>query len=303
MKTVIIFGGSGFVGKHLIRRIVKNGFKIIVPHQKPTNEASLKLLGDVGQIIPIKFKSLNDKKIINIINNSDIVVNLKTQWDEKKVTYKKGILEFNVELVDIIKKNNKKKQFIYFSGIGIDNNQDSFRSSSIYDSEQYIEKNLSNSSIIRPGVIIGGGDNFLKSLIPLFKLSFFIPLFGNGSAKFQPVFIDDVSLAVNKIIKFPTMGNHTFEFTGNEIFSYINLYRYLSECMNKTRVLVPIPLSIVKIGVSILSKTPFAPLTPEQLRLFENDNIASNKYKSLQDLQIIPQDLKEIIKKIIKKNI
>ncbi|MDC0195050.1 hypothetical protein OAJ82_02145, partial [Alphaproteobacteria bacterium] len=134
------------------------------------------------------------------------------------------------------------------------------------------------------------------------KISFFIPLFGSGAAKFQPVFIDDVSLAINKIVKFLTEGNHIFEFTGNEIFSYSNLYDYLAKCMNKTRVLVPIPLFIVKIGVSILSKTPFAPLTPEQLRLFENDNIASNKYKSLQDLQIKPQDLKEIIKKIIKKN-
>tara|TARA_B110000438_G_scaffold190562_1_gene182204 strand:+ start:569 stop:1480 length:912 start_codon:yes stop_codon:yes gene_type:complete len=302
MKTVIIFGGSGFVGKHLIRRIVKNGYKIIVPHQKSINEASLKILGDLGQIIPIKFKSFDNKTIIKTINSSDVVINLKTQWDEKKISYKNGILDFNIELVDIIKKNNKKKQFIYFSGIGIDDKQDSARSSSIYASEQYIEKNLSNSTIIRPGVIIGGGDNFLKSLIPLFKISFFIPLFGSGAAKFQPVFIDDVSLAVNKIVKFSPKGNQIFEFTGNEIFSYSNLYSYLAKCMNKTRVLVPIPLFIVKIGVSMLSKTPFAPLTPEQLRLFESDNIASNKYKSLQDLQINPQDLKEIIKKIIKKH-
>ena len=302
MKTVVIFGGSGFVGRHIIRRIVKNDYKIIVPHQKPTNEASLKLFGDTGQITPIKFKSLNEKKIINIINNSDAIINLKTQWDEKKISYKKGILDFNIELVDIIKKNNKNNQFIYFSGLGIDNPNDSDRSSSIYSSEKYIEKNLINSSIIRPGVIIGGGDNFLKSLLPLFKISFFIPLFGSGVTKFQPVFIDDVSLAVNKIVKFSIKGNNTYEFIGNEIFSYIYLYKYLAKCMNKTRVLVPLPLSIVKVGVSILSKTPFSPLTSEQLRLFENDNIASNNYKSLQDLHINPQDLKEIIKKIIKKN-
>ena len=302
MKTVVIFGGSGFVGRHIIRRIVKNGYKIIVPHQKPTNEASLKLFGDTGQITPFKFKSLNEKKIINIINYSDAIINLKTQWDEKKISYKKGILDFNIELVDIIKKNNKNNQFIYFSGLGIDNPNDSDRSSSIYSSEKYIEKNLINSSIIRPGVIIGGGDNFLKNLLPLFKISFFIPLFGSGVTKFQPVFIDDVSLAVNKIVKFSIKGNNTYEFIGNEIFSYIYLYKYLAKCMNKTRVLVPLPLSIVKVGVSILSKTPFSPLTPEQLRLFENDNIASNNYKSLQDLHINPQDLKEIIKKIIKKN-
>ena len=96
MKTVLIFGGSGFVGKHIISKIAKNGYKIIVPHQNYINEAKLRLLGSTGQIIPIRFQSINEPKIINLINISDVVLNLKTLWDEKKTTFEHGILDFNI---------------------------------------------------------------------------------------------------------------------------------------------------------------------------------------------------------------
>jgi len=302
MKTVIIFGGSGFVGKHIIRRIAKSGYKIIVPHQRKINEAKLRLLGVTGQIIPIYFKSLNDQNIVNLISTADVIINLKTLWDENKLTFKEGILDFNVNLVEIIKTIKKNNQYIYFSGIGIDQKSDSQRSKSIFEAEKYIQNNLNNSIIIKPGIIIGGGDQFLKSLLPLFKISFFIPLFGNGLSKFQPVFIDDISLAISKIIEIKLLNNHLFELVGKEVFTYLKFYQYIANCLNKTRVFVPIPFKIINLALSVLEKTPFAPLSSEQLKLFESDNIAEENNKNFLYLQINPQDLKEIIKKIIIKN-
>ncbi len=303
MKTVLIFGGSGFVGRHIIRRIAKNGYKIIVPHQNPVNEAGLRLLGVTGQIIPIRFRSLKEEKILTLINKSDVIINLKTMWDEKKISYKEGILDFNIELINSLKKNNEDKKFIYFSGLGVDNQSSSERTKNIYNSEKYIKENLDNFSIIRPGIIIGGDDQFLNGLLPLFKKSFFIPLFGSGLCKFQPVFVDDVSLAINKIIKSNFYFNDIIEIVGNEIFTYKDFYNYISACMNKTRVLVPIKFNMAKVGVSILEKTPFSPLNSEQLNLFKQDNIASNNFKNLSDLDITSQDLTIIVKKIIIKNL
>ena len=97
--------------------------------------------------------------------------------------------------------------------------------------------------------------------------------------------------------------NHIFEFAGPEIYSFKEFYNFLSKCLNKTRVLVPIPLKIIKIGVSILVKTSFSPLNLEQLKLVEYDNLSSKKYKNLSDLEINAQDLGVIIKKIVKKNV
>ena len=216
---------------------------------------------------------------------------------KKKIHFKKAILDFNIELVDLIKSSNKLPQFIFFSGLGTDHFINSKRSEFVYESEKYIQQNLADNIIVRPGIIIGGGDKFLGSLLPLFKMSFFIPLFGDGLSKLQPVFIDDISIAINQVVENDLRGDHIFELYGSDIFTYKELYSYLSEYMNKTRVLLPIPLFLVKFGVSILEKTPFSPINSEQLKLFETNNIGSNKHKNFSDLDIYPQDLKEIIRK------
>ena len=303
MKTVVIFGGSGFVGRHIIRRIAKNGHKILIPHQSKVNEARLRLLGTTGQVIPINFNHLYEDRLSNLIDHSDVVINLKTLWDQKRISFEKGIFDFNVNLVNLIKKTKKNTQFIYFSGIGIDEKNDSERSKAILQSEKYIQKNLINSIIIRPGVIIGGGDQFLKSLTSLFKMTFFVPLLGNGLSKFQPVFIDDVSMAINNIIESDLLKHYIYEIVGSDIFTYKEFYNYLAMCMNKTRVFVPVPFQLAKIAVSIMEKISFSPLSSEQLKLFERDNISSNNHKKLEDLKIFPQDIREITKKIIEKNI
>ena len=122
-------------------------------------------------------------------------------------------------------------------------------------------KYLNNVNIIRPGVIIGGGDVFLKRLLPIFKSSFFVPLFGDGSIKFQPVFIDDISQAVEKIINEEIKNQNIYELAGPEILTYRKFYNHISKCLNKTRVLVPVSLKVMKPLISIAEKTPISPLS------------------------------------------
>ena len=302
MKTVVIFGGSGFIGQHLIRIFSKSEYRIIIPHQRAVNAAKLRLLGSFSQVIPIRFKSIFESALFRQIENADIIINLKTQWDERKATYERGILDFNIKLVDILKKNKKNNYFIFFSGLGVDINTRSKRSDSIFKSEKYIGENLINSSIIRPGVIIGGGDSFLKNLLPIFKVSFFIPLFGGGRSSFQPVFVEDVSLGVNKIIKNRKLGNHIYEFYGPHLFTYKNFYVLIARFLGVSRFFVPIPFFIAKIIVFILEKTPYPIINSEQLKLFTKDNIAAKSHDELLDLKIIAQDTKEILRRIVVKN-
>ena len=259
-------------------------------------------MGSFGQIIPIRFKSFFEPILSHQIENADIVINLKTQWDERKITYEKGILGFNIKLVDILKKNKKNNYYVFFSGIGVDIDAHSERSDAIFKSEKYIRENLINSSVIRPGVIIGGGDNFLKNLLPIFKISFLIPLFRGGKSSFQPVFIDDVSLGVNKIINNRKSGNHIYEFFGPHLFTYKKFYFLIAHYLEVSRFLVPIPFFIAKIIAFILEKTPYPIINREQLRLFTKDNIPVKSHDQLLDLKIIAQDTKEILRRIIIKN-
>jgi len=299
MKSIVIFGGAGFVGKHLIRRLTKNGHKIIVPYQRSVQEAKIRLLGVTGQVIPFRYSSLDDKRLKSVLNNTDVCINLKTTYDQKKGDFNNSIFKFNQKLIKILKVSNSLKQFIFFSGLGADLDKNSTRSVAVHKSEKEAFKYLDNVIIIRPGVIIGGGDVFLKRLLPIFKASFFVPLFGDGSTKFQPVFIDDVSLAVEKIITDNIEGQGIYELAGSRAISYKDFYNYISKCLNKTRVLVPTPLNLIKPIISIAEKTPFSPLTSEQLLLFEKDNIIQNIDKSFKDLEISPQDTLQITKNII----
>ncbi len=299
MKSIVIFGGAGFIGKHLIRRLARNGYKIIVPYQKSIQEAKIRLLGVTGQIIPFWFSSLEDKRLKSILLNCDICINLKTTYDQKKGPFNQTIFKFNQNLLKILKSNHDLKQFIFFSGLGADLDKNSLRSIAVYKSERDSFRSIEKTIIIRPGVIIGGGDLFLKRLLQIFKISFFVPLFGDGLIKFQPVFIDDVSLAVEKIINEKIKGKNIYELGGPRILSYKDFYNHISKFLNKTRVLVPVPLNLIKPLIKIAEKTPFSPLTSEQLLLFEKDNIVQNVDKTFKDLEINPQDTLQITKKII----
>ena len=299
MKSIVIFGGAGFVGKHLIRRLAKNGYKIIVPYQKSIQEAKIRLLGVTGQIITFRYSSLNDKRLQSVLSTANICINLKTTYNQKKGTFNDIIYKFNQKLLKILKSNKDLEQYIYFSGLGVDFDNNSKRSIAVFKVEKEAFKIIDNTSIIRPGVIIGGGDIFLKRLLPIFKMSFFVPLFGDGSKVFQPVFIDDVSLAVEKIINDNIRGKNIYELAGPRIISYRDFYNYISKCLNKTRVLMPIPFNIMKTLIGIVEKTSFSPLTSEQLLLFEKDNIAQNVDKSFKNLNINPQDTLQITKNII----
>ncbi len=299
MKSIVIFGGAGFVGKHILRKISKLGYKIIVPYQKQTNEAKLKLLGEAGQIIPFHFISLHDKRLKKIIEKSEICINLKTTWDNKKYSYNKSIFDFNVKLISILNNCNTAKKLIFFSGLGVDQCTNSLRDRAILDVENHIKTNLRNSVIIRPSVILGGGDQFLTSLIPLFKLSYLIPLFGNGSKKFQPVHIEDISNFIYFLVQRSFEGHNTFELGGPNIFTYKEFYNLIAENIGKKRAFLPIPMRIAKILIGIAEKTPFSPINLEQLSLFESDNIIQGSKMSFDYYEMMPQSILSAIKKSI----
>jgi uncharacterized protein YbjT (DUF2867 family) len=299
MKSIIIFGGSGYVGKNLIRSFSRKGYKIIVPYQKQINEANLRLLGSLGQIIPFHFSSLKNPKLLSLLNSVDICINLKTSWDPNKEKLMNSIYRFNADLINAIKKSPSICKFIFFSGLGAEKKRASVRNEIIFKTENLITKNLDNSIIIRPSVILGNEDQFLTNLIPVFKISFFIPLFGDGSKRFQPVLVGDVVNFVSRIVLDEKLTSELFELAGPEIFSYKEFYSLIAETMNKKRVLTPIPMSIIKPIIRIAEKTPFSPINSEQLSLFETDNVLNNNSDGFNYFEISPKNILSAIKKAI----
>ena len=300
MKSIVIFGGAGFIGKHLIRRLAKNGYKIIIPYQQSTKEEKLRFLGYTGQITPFYYNNLKDKKIRSILEKVDVCINLKTTWDSKKTSFDNSIYKFNEELVSILKSIKKIEQFIYFSGLGVDEDNKSLRSLAIHKSENLFHSNFANSFILRPGIAIGGGDQFISKLVSIFKMSIVVPIFGSGNSKIQPVFVDDISLLVEKIVRENYQGKHLVEIVGPNIFTIKELYELIFRYNNKKRFIIKIPMIFAKILVIIGQFFSISPINLEQLRLFSQNNIKKNIDKDFFSFSLYPQDTKEIIRKIAK---
>ena len=298
MKSIIIFGGSGYVGKNLIRSFVKKRYKIIVPYQRQIDEANLRLFGSVGQIVPFHFTSLKNPKLLSVLKNVDVCINLKTTWNSKESYLEKSIYRFNAELIEIFKKSSSIKKFIFFSGLGTEK-RSTLRNEIIAKTEELIIQELKNSIIIRPSVILGNGDQFLSNLLPIFKMSFFIPLFGDGSKKFQPVLIDDIVEFLSKMIEETDFKEKLFELGGPDIFTYKEFYSKIAEKMNKKKVFVPVPMQIVKPIIGIGEKTPFSPINLEQLSLFDSDNILVNGVSGFNYLKMLPKKVISAIEKSI----
>ena len=135
--------------------------------------------------------------------------------------------------------------------------------------------------------------------MPIFKTSFFIPLFGDGSKKFQPVLIEDIVHFVSNLIDLPNLDERLFELGGPDVFTYKEFYTLISDLMNKKRVLVPVPLPIIKPIVGIGEKTPFFPLNLEQLSLFDSNNILNNDKKGFDYIKMLPRKVISAVKKSI----
>ena len=226
-------------------------------------------------------------------------INLKTSWDSKKEKLNNSMYNFNLQLINMIKSSSSVGKFIFFSGLGVEQKRASARNEIIYKTEKLITRNLDNSIIIRPSVILGNGDQFLTNLIPVFYKSFFIPLFGDGSKTFQPVLIEDVIELVLRILLDRKLNNGLFELAGPDIFSYKEFYSLIAETINKKRVFIPVPMSIIKPIIGIAEKTPFSPLNLEQLSLFETDNILNNNSQGFSYYKISPKNVLSAIKKYI----
>ena len=218
---VTLFGGTGFVGRHLIKHLCNQECIVKVPTRNTAKGYFLQPLGDVGQINLIKFDLSDNRKLENLIEDSDIIINLiGILFEKKRNDFINLHYNFVKRLVDNI--NLNKKNFIQISALGVNRYKNSLYSRSKFNAEEYIQKNSKKFSIIRPGLIFGPEDNFFCKFAKMSLFSPFLPLIMGGETKFQPVYVEDVCKGIMKILK-KNITNQIFEFGGPDIFTFKEL--------------------------------------------------------------------------------
>ena len=296
---VTVFGGTGFVGRHLIKHLCNQECIVKVPTRNTAKGYFLQPLGDVGQINLIKFDLSDNRKLKNLIKDSDIVINLiGILFEKKRNDFINLHYNFVKRLVDNI--NLNKKNFIQISALGVNRYKDSLYSRSKFNAEEYIQKNSKKFSIVRPGLIFGPEDNFFCKFAKMSLFSPFLPLIMGGETKFQPVYVEDVCKGIMKILK-KNITNQIFEFGGPDIFTFKELLQILLKTINRKKLLIYIPKIVAIIMAKFFQVLPNPLLTEDQIKLLENNNIILNTDYTFKYLDINPVSLELILPDYLKR--
>ena len=285
-KNCLIFGASGQIGRHLIRKLTKNNYRVTAVtrnlHQKGY---ILKTQANAGYIDVVEANIFDEKKLRDLISKTDICINLIGILFEKKRNTFKNIHIIFPTLISKICKEYNLQQFVHLSALGIDEAKESNYAKSKLNAEINIKKNFSNATILRPSVVYSVDDNFTTKFMTLLSRLPIFPLYYRGNTKFMPIYCSDLTEIIYKVIS-NEITSITIECVGPEIISLKDILQKLLKIIEKKRPLIPLPLLIAKLSASFFQIFPNPLLTLDQLNLLKYDNVASGRYESNFDIGV-----------------
>ena len=284
MKKVLIFGGSGQIGRHLIRRLTnKNYLVTVVTRNLHTKGTVLRLGGNPGYVEIIEANIFNEDKLNDLFKDKDICINLVGIISENKKNKFKNIHTYFPTLLSKKCEEFKLKQFIHISALGVDKAKDSKYAESKLAGEKNILENFSKTTILRPSVVYSVDDNFTTNLMTLLSLLPVFPLYYEGKTKFSPIHVSELCEIILEIIE-KCIIEKIVECVGPEELSFKEILKKLLFSIEKKRILFNLPLFLAKIIIFFLEKLPKPLITQDQLTLLKYDNVISNEYKSNIDI-------------------
>ena len=287
MKKILIFGGTGQIGTHLIRRLTKNNYKVsVVTRNIHEKGHKIKIMGNAGFIDLVEVKIFDEEKIRNLFKDADICINLIGILFEKRGGNSfKNIHSVFPSLLAKLCKEYKLSQFIHLSALGVDKAIDSNYAQSKLEGEKKILENFPLATILRPSIVYSSSDNFTCNFMTLLNRLPIFPLYYSGNTKFMPIHCTDLTDVIFSIIS-KNIDTKIIECVGPETMTFKEILQKLLLLINKKRILLPFPLFMANLSAKFFELLPKPLLTQDQLRLLKYDNITSGKYKTNFDIGI-----------------
>ena len=295
VASVTVFGGSGFVGRHIVRDLAKTGAAVRVAVRRPDRALFLKTMGDVGQITPVAANIRDDASVAAAVEGSDAVVNLVG------ILYESGRRTFDAVhhqgagRIARAAKAAGADRLVHVSAIGAHANALSDYARSKAAGEAAVRAEFPGADVIRPSIVFGADDNFFNLFAMFARLSPALPLIGGGKTRFQPVFVGDVAAAAAAILSSPKGAGTTYELGGPEILTFRELLETVLRATGRRRLLVPVPFAIMEWYGVLLGLWPRPLLTRDQVRLLRSDNTAEHGLPGLADLGVAPTAVSAIV--------
>jgi len=299
-KLVTVIGGSGFVGRHLVRALAQHGYRIRPAMRRPDLAVHLQPLGSVGQIMPVQANVRYPDSVVAACQGADIVINLTG------VLYSAGgqtfdaIHKFGAQASASAARQASAATFIQMSAIGADAKSTSAYARTKAEGEALARARFPGAIIVRPSVVFGPEDDLFNRFASMARIAPALPLVGGGENKFQPVFVGDVAEGMSLLASDGAgHAGKTFEFGGPEQMTLKQIMEFTLETTRRKRILAPLPFGLAKMMAAVLGLLPKPLLTMDQVELLRSDNIVNEICKvegrTLEGLGITPQGIESIV--------
>ncbi|KAG8060740.1 hypothetical protein GUJ93_ZPchr0002g23906 [Zizania palustris] len=299
-----VFGATGFLGRYLVQQLAKMGSQVLVPFRGcEDSHRHLKLMGDLGQIVPMKYNPRDVNSIKAVMARSNVVINLiGREYETRNYGFEEVNHRMAEQLAMISTEHGGIMRFIQVSSLGASATSPSRMLRAKAAGEESVLKEFPEATIMRPATMIGTEDRILNRWAQFAKNWSFLPVVNDGSTKIQPVYVADVAAAiVNSLKDDGTSMGKTYELGGPEIYTVHELADLMYETIREWPRYINVPLPVAKAIASpremLLNKVPFPLPTPsifnlDQINAFSVDTLVSENALTFADLGIMPHKLK-----------
>ncbi|WP_342360101.1 complex I NDUFA9 subunit family protein [Terrarubrum flagellatum] len=296
---VTVFGGSGFVGRHVARALAKRGYRVRAAVRRPDLAGFLAPMGVVGQVTAVQANVRYPESVARAVAGADVVINLVGIGAEGGKQTFDAVQAAGAEAVAKATAEAGISRLIQISAIGAAADSDSAYARTKAAGEAAALAAVPQAVIVRPSVVFGPEDTFFNRFASLARFAPALPLIGGGDSKFQPVFVGDVAEFIARAVDGKIAGGKAYELGGPDVRSMRELLSYTLSVIGRRRLLVPLPTPLAMLKAQFLELLPNAPLTVDQVRMLTADNVVSEQAvaekRTLEGVGVTPAAMDSVV--------
>jgi uncharacterized protein YbjT (DUF2867 family) len=294
-QRVVVFGGSGFVGRYVVKRLAETGAPVRVACRDVEAAKFLKPMGAVGQISLLQTNVRYPDTVARACEGMDGVVNLVGILSEFGAQKFQAIQAEGAEAVAKAAAAAGVERLVHVSAIGADPDSESEYARSKAAGETAVRAAVPTATILRPSVIFGPEDDFFNRFAEMARFAPALPLIDGGNVKMQPVYVGDVAEAICRALNDPSHAGQTYELGGPDVMSLREIMQYTLACSGQKRLLAPLPSFLASFAARFMELLPNAPLTRDQLKQLGQDNVVHADTNGLDAFGISPTPVEAIV--------
>jgi uncharacterized protein YbjT (DUF2867 family) len=293
-SVATVFGGSGFIGRYVVKRLAHKGFVVRVAVRDTERALFLKPMGAVGQVVPLYASLTNEATVHRAVDGADLVVNTVGILAEQRSGEFQRIHAEGAGLVAKLSAGAGVTRLVHISAIGADAGAASHYAASKGVGEALVREAFPGVTILRPSLVFGPEDNLFNRFAGMARLLPFMPVIC-GDTQFQPVYVGDVADAVMAALIRSEAPGAIYELGGPRVWRFRELLAYILRETGRRRPMVDIPMGLARLQARMMELLPGKPLTRDQLLMLASDNVAGPDLPGLNELGVVPTPVELVV--------